>query len=92
MIFNNNTVHLTESQKHLQIVLGSRLNFNKHLEKIFKKVSKTIGLLWKLHNLLAAESSIALYKSLQGHAWTMLISFMTKPIMLLLIAIRFDAI
>ena len=34
MILNHNTVHLTESQKHLGIVLDSRLDFNKHLENI----------------------------------------------------------
>ena len=39
MIFNHNTVQLTESQKHLGIVLNSRLDFNKHLEIIFKTAS-----------------------------------------------------
>ena len=86
MIFNHNTVQLTESQKHLGIVLNSRLDFNKHLEIIFKTASNTIGLLRKLYNLFATKSSITVCKFLQDHAWTMLISFMTQPAMLLLIS------
>ena len=63
MIFNHNTDSLTESQKHLGIVLDSRLDFNEHLEIIFKKVSKTIGLFRKLQNLLPRKSLITVYKS-----------------------------
>ena len=50
--FNHNTVNLTESQKHLRIVLDSRLDFKEHLEIILKKISKTIGILRNLLNLL----------------------------------------
>ena len=61
MIFNQNTVNLTESQKHLRIV--SRLDIKDHLEIIFKKVRKIIGLLCKLQNLLPKKSLITVYKS-----------------------------
>ena len=37
LIFNHNTVSLTESQKILGLVLDSRLDFKEHLEIIFKK-------------------------------------------------------
>ena len=80
MIFNHNTVSLTESQKYLEIVLDSRLDFKQHLEIIFKKVSKAklaIGLLCKLQNLLPRKSLIIVHKSY--HTWTMVMSFMTKP-------------
>ena len=40
LIFNHNTVSLTENQKHLGIVLDSRLDFKEHLEIIFKKLAK----------------------------------------------------
>ena len=63
MNFNHNTISLTESQKHLRIVLNSRLNFKEHLEIIFRKVSKTIGLLRKLQDLLPRKSLIIVYKS-----------------------------
>ena len=49
LIFNHNTVNLTQSQKDLIIiVLKSGLDFKEPLEIIFKKVSKTIGFLLKL--------------------------------------------
>ena len=51
LIFNRNAVSLIESHIHLGIVLDSGLDFKEHLEIIFQKVSKTIGLLRKLQNL-----------------------------------------
>ena len=50
LIFNHNIVSLIESQKYLGVVLDSRLDFKEHLQIIFKKVSKTRGLLRKLRN------------------------------------------
>ena len=47
LIFNHDTISLTESRKHLGIVLDSRLDFKGHLE-IIKRKSKTVGLLRKL--------------------------------------------
>ena len=58
-----NRVSLTESQKHLGIVLDFRLDSKEHLEIIFKKVSKAIGLLRKLQNLLPRKSLITVHKS-----------------------------
>ena len=60
---NHNTVILTESQKHLEIVLDFRLDFKEQLEIIFKKVSQTIGLPRKLQNLLPRKSLITVCKS-----------------------------
>ena len=64
LILNHTTVSLTESQKHLGIVLESRLDFKEPLKIIFKKVSKTIGLLHELQNLLPEKSLTTVYKSL----------------------------
>ena len=55
MISNHNTANLTKSQKHLGIVLD--------LEIIFKKVSKGIGFLRRLKNLLPRKSLITVHKS-----------------------------
>ena len=63
LIFNHNTVILTESQKHLEIVLDFRLDFEEQLEIIFKKVSQTIGVPCKLQNLLPRKSLITVCKS-----------------------------
>ena len=63
LISNYNTVSLTESEKHFGIVLDSQSDFKEHLEIMFKKVSKTTGLLRKLQNLLLRKSLITVYKS-----------------------------
>ena len=62
MIFNQTTVHLTESQQSLGIVLDSRLDLKEQLEIIFKKVSKAKGLLFKFQNLLPRKSLITVHK------------------------------
>ena len=83
LIFNHNTISLTESQKHPGIVLNSRLDFKEHLEIIFKKASKKIGLLHKL--LLPRKSLITVDKYFKRLHWTIVISFINKTIMLLFI-------
>ena len=62
LIFNHTAVNLAESKKHPGIVLDSRLDLKEHLEIIFKKSSKTKGLLRKL--LSPRKSLITVYKSL----------------------------
>ena len=62
-IFNHNPFSLTESHKHLGIALNSGLDFREHLEITFKLVSKTIGFLHKLQNLLPRISLTTVYKS-----------------------------
>ena len=61
LIFDHNTVNLTGSQKHFEIVLDSRSDFKEHLEIIFRKVSKTIRLLCKLQNLASRKSLRTVY-------------------------------
>ena len=63
-------VSLTECQKHLAIVLDSRLDFKEYLEIIFKKFSKTEGLLRKLQNTLPRKPLITVYNFLKDHTWT----------------------
>ena len=45
LVFNNNNVTQTTSQKHLGIILDTRLSFEKHLETLIYKINKTIGLI-----------------------------------------------
>ena len=63
LTFNNSKVAVTSSQKHLGIILDSRLSFEEHLAAVFSKVNKTIALLRKLHNLLPRSALITLYKA-----------------------------
>ena len=63
LLFNNNNVIQTTSQKHLGIILDARLFFEKHLETVLCKINKTIGLIGKLQNLLPRTALITLYKA-----------------------------
>ena len=65
--FNNNTVTESVTQKHLGMLLNTKLDFQEHLKSLLKKVNKTIGLLLKLHNtlprLLFAYNLQVIYKT-----------------------------
>ena len=60
--FNNN-VSQASSQKHLGLRLDNRLTFDDHLTSVSNKISKTIGLLWKLQNILPRPAFLTIYKS-----------------------------
>ena len=61
--FNNNPIESVSSQKHLGMILDTKLNFQEHVKNILTKVNKTIGLLRKLQNILPRESSLTIFKS-----------------------------
>ena len=50
LLFNNNNVSQVNSQKHHGVILYVKLTFEEHLENVFNKTNKTIGLLRKLSN------------------------------------------
>ena len=58
LVFNNNNVLQTSSQKHLGVTLDVSLE---HLNNVLNKVNKTIGLLRKLQNLLSRSTLITVY-------------------------------
>ena len=60
--FNNNNVSLASSQKYLRLTLDNRLTFDEHLTNVSNKMSKTIGLLWKLQNILPRPALLTIYK------------------------------
>ena len=60
LVFNNNNVLQTSSQKHLGVTLDVSLE---HLNNVLNKVNKTIGLLRKLQNLLSRSTLITIYKA-----------------------------
>ena len=57
LMFNNNIVNFTTIHKHLGMM------FDKHLKSVFKKINKTVGLLWKFQGILPRTSLITIYKS-----------------------------
>ena len=61
--FNSTNVQVADSQKHLGLVLDSKLNFNKHIESKITKCNKIIGLMKKLSQFLSRKSLLTIYKS-----------------------------
>ena len=57
--FNHNSVQQVPSQKHLEMHLRIKLNFQEHLNNIVSKVNKTIGLLYKLQAFLPRQFLVA---------------------------------
>ena len=49
-------------QKHLEMHLDEKLNFNMHINKKIAKANKGIGIIHKLAHLLPRESLITIYK------------------------------
>ena len=64
LYFHQNLVKSPSTQKHLGMVLDTRLEFNLHLKNVLNKVNKTIGLLCKLLNTLPRTSLITIFKSI----------------------------
>ena len=62
LLFNQNFIESSSTQKHLRMVFDTKLEFN--LKNVQSKVNKTIGLLHKLQNILLRKSLITNYKSL----------------------------
>ena len=52
-----------KSQKHLGIILDSKLSFKDHNTTVLSKTNRTIVLLRKLQNLLPGEPLITIYKA-----------------------------
>ena len=63
LMFNNSIVNVTTIHKHLGMTFDSKLSFDEHLKSVFKKISKTVGLLRKFQGILLRTSLITIYKS-----------------------------
>ena len=63
LAFNDTIVSQSSSQKHLGVILDSKLMFDEHVKMVSLKISKTLGLLRKLHNLLPRSALITIYKA-----------------------------
>ena len=61
--FNNNDISKCPHQKHLEIVLDSKLNFNAHVDQKIKKCNRIIGLIRRLSINLPRNALLTIYKS-----------------------------
>ena len=62
-IFKNKSVKQIHSQKHLGMILGTKLSFQEHLKIILYKVNKTNGLIQNLQNILPRGPLLIMCKS-----------------------------
>ena len=63
MQFNSTDVQIADSQKHLGLILNSKLSFNEHIESKITKCNKIIGLLKILSLIISRKSLLTIYKS-----------------------------
>ena len=61
--FNITNVQVVDSQKHLGLVLDSKLNFNELIESKITKCNKIIGLMKELSQFVSKKSLLTIYKS-----------------------------
>ena len=63
LVFNNTSVSQSSSEKHLAVMLDSKLIFDKHLKMVSLKICKILRLLRKLHNLPPRSALIKIDKA-----------------------------
>ena len=63
LTFKGTSITQSEIQKHLGLLLDSKLDFKEHIKNLLSKVSKTIGLLHKLQKTLTRPPFITIHKS-----------------------------
>ena len=61
--FNNNNVQSANSQKHVGLVLGSKLYFNKHVKNKIIECNKSVARMKKLSLTLSRNSLLTIYKT-----------------------------
>ena len=63
LVFNDTKVQLTNSQKHLGLILDSKLDFNEHIDNKINKCNNIIGIVKRLSLILSRKNSLTIYKS-----------------------------
>ena len=63
LYFDENLVKSSSTQKHLGMILDTKLDFSLHLKNVQNKVNKTIGLLRKLQDTLPRTPLVTIFKS-----------------------------
>ena len=64
ILLNEEAIDLKETGKFLGVTLDDSLKYNEHISNICKKVSKTIGLFYRLRCYVNTQTMIILYYSL----------------------------
>ena len=75
LTFNNNDVKKCPHQKHLGIILDSKLDFNIHVDNKIKKCYRMIGIIKRL-SVFQEKLCLPSTNPSSDHIWTMEISYM----------------
>ena len=63
LVFNDTKVQLAHNQKHLGLILDSKLDFNEDIGNKINKFNKIIGIMKRLSLFLSRKSLLTIYKS-----------------------------
>ena len=61
--FNNKEVKLATSQKHLGLILDSKLDFQEHIDNKINKCNRIIGIMKRLLSVISRKNLLTIYKS-----------------------------
>ena len=60
---NYRSLQLPTSQKHLRLILDSKIDFSEHIDNKINKCNKIIGIMKRLSSMLSRKSLPTIYKS-----------------------------
>ena len=63
IMFNNNPVQSCSSQKHLGLILDTKVDFNQHINEKISRCNKIIGVMKRLSLTISRKSLLTIYKS-----------------------------
>ena len=63
LVFNDTYVQLANSQKHLGLILDSKLDLNEHIDNKINKCNKIIGIMKRLSLILSRKRLLTICKS-----------------------------
>ena len=61
--FNGTDIQVSESHKHLGLILDRKLSFDRHLDEKILKVNKGIALINRVRRFLPRETLLTVYKT-----------------------------
>lgn len=61
---DNKNISKVESIKFLGIYIDQFVNFKKHIDELYKKLSKVVGLFYRIRNMLPLDALLHIYRSL----------------------------
>ena len=62
--FNDSTIKINDPVKYLDIKVDNKLNFEEHINALATKISRSLGVLWKLRHTLPKSALRYLYHSM----------------------------